>query len=84
MAKPLWWIVFRQARHLPGERTPSRTGDGLQRPGTGTGITILSKNTSVTYGPTKINIVDTPVTPISVVKLNGSSAWWTARFSRRL
>jgi GTP-binding protein len=24
------------------------------------GITILSKNTSVTYGPTKINIVDTP------------------------
>lgn len=37
------------------------------------GITILSKNTAVMFGDTKINIVDTPVTPISAAKWSGSS-----------
>lgn len=32
------------------------------------GITILAKTTSVAWGDTKINIIDTPVTPISVAK----------------
>ena len=32
------------------------------------GITILSKNTAVMYNGTKINIVDTPVTPISAAR----------------
>lgn len=34
------------------------------------GITILSKNTSIRYKDTKINVVDTPAMPISVVRLN--------------
>lgn len=34
------------------------------------GITILSKNTSVMYNGTKINIVDTQVMPILKVKLS--------------
>lgn len=32
------------------------------------GITILAKNTAVTYGDVKINIVDTPDTPILAEK----------------
>ena len=40
------------------------------------GITILAKNTAVHWGGTKINIVDTPATPISVVRWSGFSAWW--------
>lgn len=32
------------------------------------GITILAKNTSVNYHGVKINIIDTPGTPISAVK----------------
>lgn len=34
------------------------------------GITIVAKNVSVQYKDVKINIIDTPVTLISVVKLN--------------
>lgn len=41
------------------------------------GITILSKNTAVTYNETRINIVDTLVTPISVEKWSGCWAWLT-------
>jgi GTP-binding protein len=32
------------------------------------GITILAKNTAIHYGDVKINIVDTPVTPISAAR----------------
>jgi GTP-binding protein len=32
------------------------------------GITILAKNTSVRWGDTKINIVDTPAMPISAAR----------------
>jgi GTP-binding protein len=39
------------------------------------GITILSKNTAVRYKETLINIVDTPVTPTSAVKLSGYWGW---------
>ena len=42
------------------------------------GITILSKNTAVTYNDTRINIVDTLVTRISAEKSSACSAWWTA------
>jgi GTP-binding protein len=42
------------------------------------GITILAKNTAIRYGDTRINIVDTPDTPISAVKSNASSRWSTA------
>ncbi|SUX01215.1 GTP-binding protein TypA/BipA [Campylobacter hyointestinalis] len=34
------------------------------------GITILSKNTAIRYKDHKINIIDTPGTPILVVKLS--------------
>ena len=34
------------------------------------GITILSKNTAVNYKGYRINIVDTPVMPISAARLN--------------
>ena len=42
------------------------------------GITILAKNTSVHYGHTKINIVDTPGTPIFPARWSASSRWSTA------
>ena len=42
------------------------------------GITILAKNTAVHYRSTKINIVDTPATPISAAKWSACSKWWTA------
>ena len=35
------------------------------------GITILAKNTAIHYGDVKINIVDTPVTPISAARSSG-------------
>lgn len=41
------------------------------------GITILSKTTSVMYGDTKINIVDTRVMQTLVVKLSVSYKWLT-------
>jgi len=41
------------------------------------GITILAKCTSVEWKGTRINIVDTPATPISVVKSNASCRWLT-------
>lgn len=44
------------------------------------GITILSKNTAVTYNDTRINIVDTPDTLISAVRWNVYSAWSMAVF----
>ena len=42
------------------------------------GITILSKNTAVMYDGVKINIVDTPGTPISAARWSGCCKWWTA------
>ena len=39
------------------------------------GITILSKNTAVSYGGTRINIVDTPVTRTSAARWSASSRW---------
>ena len=39
------------------------------------GITILSKNTAVTYKGTKINIIDTPGMRILAEKSNGSLRW---------
>ena len=42
------------------------------------GITILAKNTSVVYKDVKINIVDTPGTPIAAARWSGFSKWWTA------
>lgn len=39
------------------------------------GITILSKNTAVMYKDVKINIIDTPATPISAARWNVSSRW---------
>ena len=41
------------------------------------GITILSKNTAVSYKGTKINIIDTPATLISAARLNVSLRWLT-------
>ena len=41
------------------------------------GITILSKNTAIHYNNTKINIVDTPATPISEEKLSEFLPWLT-------
>ena len=42
------------------------------------GITILSKNVSIRYKDYKINVIDTPVTPISVGRLSVYSTWPTA------
>ena len=44
------------------------------------GITIFSKNASVIYKDTKINIVDTPATRTSAARWSASCAWWTACF----
>lgn len=44
------------------------------------GITIYSKNCSVTYKDYKINIVDTPVTRISLPRLSGLSKRWIPLF----
>ena len=41
------------------------------------GITILSKNASVTYEGIKINIVDTPGHADLAARWNGCWAWWT-------
>lgn len=40
------------------------------------GITILSKNTAVTYNDTRINIVDTPGHADFGGRLNECLAWW--------
>jgi len=40
------------------------------------GITILAKATSIEVGDARINIVDTPGTPISAARWSASSAWW--------
>ena len=45
------------------------------------GITILAKNTSVIWEGVRINIVDTPDTPISAARSSGRSPWWTASSS---
>ena len=42
------------------------------------GITILAKNTTVTYGDVKINIIDTPATPTSAARWSGGCRWSTA------
>lgn len=44
------------------------------------GITILSKPTAVMYNGIKINIVDTPVMPISAVRLSVFSRWLTVLY----
>lgn len=44
------------------------------------GITILSKLTAVMYNGIKINIVDTPVMPISAVRLSVFSRWLTVLY----
>lgn len=41
------------------------------------GITILAKNTAIRWNDYRINIVDTRVTPTSVVKLSAYSPWLT-------
>lgn len=41
------------------------------------GITILSKNVSITYKDTKINIMTRPDTPTSEAKWSGCSTWPT-------
>jgi len=58
------------------------------------GITILAKNTAITYGEYHINIVDTRATPTSAARSSACSAWsmawccwWTrskARCRRRV
>jgi len=40
------------------------------------GITILSKNTALEWQGWGINIVDTPVMPISAARLSVCSPWW--------
>ena len=42
------------------------------------GITILSKNTAVNYKGCRINIVDTPATPILAARWSAFCRWWTA------
>ena len=42
------------------------------------GITIVSKNMSLTWKGVKINIVDTPGTPTSAARWSACCAWWTA------
>jgi small GTP-binding protein len=44
------------------------------------GITILAKAASVQWKDTRINIVDTPATPISAARSSASSTWWMARW----
>ena len=44
------------------------------------GITILSKNISINYKNTKINVVDTPVTLILAEKWNEFSVWLTVLY----
>ena len=39
------------------------------------GITILAKVTSLVWKDTRINIVDTPATPISAARWSASSRW---------
>ena len=41
------------------------------------GITILSKNTAVTWGDHKVNIVDTPGHADFGERSSASSVWWT-------
>ena len=54
------------------------------------GITILAKNTAIHYtgasapadpGYVTVNIIDTPVTPTSVVRSSVGCPWWTASCS---
>ena len=45
------------------------------------GITILSKNVSINYKGTKINIIDTRDTPTSAARWSACSTWPTAAFS---
>lgn len=40
------------------------------------GITILAKNTAINWNEYRINIVDTPDTPISAEKWNAYFLWW--------
>ena len=61
MARPLWWMqmlkqsgVYRENQEVVDRVMDS---NDLERE---RGITIMAKNTAVTYGDTKINIVDTP------------------------
>lgn len=42
------------------------------------GITILAKATSVVWKDTRVNVVDTPATPISAARWSVSFRWWTA------
>lgn len=41
------------------------------------GITILAKNTAITWNGNRINIVDTRDTPTSVAKSSACCRWWT-------
>src|SRR5438105_7728689 len=45
------------------------------------GITILAKNTAVTYRGVKINIVTRPGTPTSGARWSAACGWWTGCFS---
>lgn len=80
------WQAGAFSSHHTQEQTGERvmdTGD-LERE---KGITILAKNTAVQYRPSTpfddasreitINVVDTPVTPTLVGRLNADCLWWT-------
>ncbi|GIS01511.1 MAG: hypothetical protein CM15mP103_00620 [Gammaproteobacteria bacterium] len=41
------------------------------------GITILAKNTAINWNDYRINIVDTPATPILAVRWSACCRWWT-------
>ncbi len=75
--------LLEAVRHPVRAYRPRRARDGQQRPGKERGITILAKNTAITWEDKKtgiknrINIVDTPATPTSAVRSSACCRWST-------